>query len=123
MITIKSYELSFAKIIILREDIAEVIVNESVEIDVEMVEQFHHFLITRLTPPFSVIINKLNPYSYSFSAQQTLGSLHELRAIAIIVYSNISKLSAESMAAIPKKINWNIKIFTDRDEAIAWVIN
>ena len=59
-----SYELSFGKIIILRNDLAEVIVNEGVEVDFGMVEEFHHFLLSNFTHSFSLLINKVNSYSF-----------------------------------------------------------
>ena len=37
------YELPFAKIIILRDDIAEVMINEGVIMDLAMVEQYNLF--------------------------------------------------------------------------------
>lgn len=66
------HELSFAKIIILREDIAEVIVNEGVEMTVEMVDEYHNFLLSHLRAPFSLLVNKLNAYTYDFDAQEKL---------------------------------------------------
>jgi len=40
------HELPFAKIIILREDIAEVIINDGIKMDSEMVDQYHDFLLS-----------------------------------------------------------------------------
>ena len=37
------HELSFGKIIILHKNVAEVIINEGVEMDEELVNQFHDF--------------------------------------------------------------------------------
>jgi len=51
---VESYQLPFAKIDILREDIAEVIFNDGVKIDEQMVEQYHSFLISHLQVPPSV---------------------------------------------------------------------
>ena len=42
------HELSFSKIILLSESIAEVIINEGVELDEKMVEQYHEFLLSHL---------------------------------------------------------------------------
>lgn len=57
------YELSFAKIIILRDDIAEVMINDGVLMDVDMVAKYHEFLLAHLHAPFSLLINKINSYS------------------------------------------------------------
>ena len=72
------YELSFAKIIILRDDIAEVMINDGVEMDTGMVDQYHVFLLTHLQAPFSLLINKVNSYTYTFEAQEKLAEAKEL---------------------------------------------
>ena len=115
------YDLPFAKIILLRKDLAEVIVNEGVEIDVAMVGQFHEFLLSHLRTPFSLLINKIHSYTYDFDAQLKLGALDELKAIAVIAYTRMTKLTTETVADLPRDIKWNLKIFSNRDEALAWL--
>jgi len=118
------YELSFAKIIILRDDVAEVIINEGVEMDARMVEQYHNFLLSHLCNPFSVLINKVNSYTYDFEAQLILGTLKEINKIAVVAYNRVTKISTERLASdIPRKIEWNMKIFENRKEALAWLIS
>ncbi len=116
------YELPFAKIILLRDDIAEVIVNEGVQMDVGMVEQYHEFLRTHLRAPFSVLVNKINAYTYDFEAQQKLATIEEMTKIAVVIYNDISKRVAENLAVIPRPKTWNMQTFTDRDSALAWLV-
>lgn len=119
---LKLHELSFGKIVILRKDIAEVIINEDVEMDIEIVDQFHDFLLSHMSIPFSVVVNKINSYTYDFEAQMKLGTLKELKAIAVIAYTKLSKVTTESMIALPRDIKWNTKIFSNRDGALAWIM-
>ena len=116
------HELPFGKIIILRKDVAEVIINEGIEMDHAMVEKFHNFILENLSVPFSLIINKINNYTYDFEAQKQLGSLNELKAIAVVSYNRITKISTESVASFPRGVKWNMKLFSNRDEALAWVM-
>ena len=116
------HELPFAKIIILREDIAEVIVNDGVEMDAGMVEQYHDFLLSHLHAPFSLLVNKINAYTYDFSAQEKLAALKEINAMAVIAYRLVTEISTETVAAFPREIKWNLKIFSNRDEAFAWLV-
>ncbi|MFV1985405.1 MAG: hypothetical protein ACC657_17790, partial [Thiohalomonadales bacterium] len=81
------HELPFAKIIILDDNIAEVMVNEGVTMDVEMVEQYHEFLLSHLRAPFSLLINKVNSYTYDFDAQNKLATLKEINAMAVVAYN------------------------------------
>jgi len=115
------YELPFAKIILLREDLAEVIINEGVEMDVAMVDQFHDFLLSHLSAPFFLLINKIHSYTYDFEAQLKLGTLKELNAIAVVAYTRMTKLTTETVASLPRDVKWNLKIFTNRDEALSWL--
>ena len=115
------YELPFAKIIILRDDIAEVIVNEGVQMTVGMVDQYHAFLLSHLRHPFSLLINKVNAYSYDFDAQEKLATLVEIRAMAVVVYNRVSRIATETLASFPRAVKWNLKIFSSRAEALEWL--
>jgi hypothetical protein len=117
-----SYELPFAKINILREDIAEIIINDAVEMNMDMVDEYHEFLLSHLRAPFSLLINKKNKYTYEFEAQKKLATLNEINAMAVVVYNRITEVSTKSLASVPRDVSWNLKIFTDRNEALGWVM-
>jgi len=116
------HKLSFAKIIILRDDIAEVIVNDEVEMDLKMVDEYHRFLLSHLQAPFSLLINKLNSYSYYYEAQEKIADLNEINAMAVVAYNRITRESTETLVDIRGDENWNLKIFTTRDEALNWLL-
>jgi len=119
---IKSYELPFAKINILSDSIAEVIINEGVEMTLAMVEQYHEFLLLHLVSPFSLLINKINSYTYDFDAQKNLATLKEINAMAVVAYTHPTKISTVYLnATVPREIDWNLKIYSNRDEALNWL--
>jgi hypothetical protein len=115
------YELSFAKIIILQENVAEVIINEGIEINNEMVTEYHNFLLQHLTAPFFLLINKINSYTYTFDAQIKIASLPEIKAMAVVAYSKATEVATRNLASIPRNNAWNIQIFPDRDTALEWL--
>lgn len=114
--------LPFAKIIILQKDIAEVMINDGVEMDTKMVDQYHDFLLSHLHPPFSLLINKVNSYTYDFQAQIHLATLKEINAMAVIAYNRITKITTESLASYPRSEKWNLRVFSNRDEALTWLL-
>ena len=116
------YELPFAKIIILREDIAEVMIDDCVKMDVRMVEQYHKFLLSHLHAPFSLLVNKINSYTYDFMAQEKIATLQEINAMAVVAYNRITRLATESLAQFPRDVKWNLQIFSNRDEAFEWLV-
>ena len=117
------HELPFAKIIILRDDIAEVMINDGVRMNEEMVEQYHDFLLSHLRAPFSLLINKINSYTYDFHAQEKLATLKEINAIAVVAYKRVTKLTTETIASYPRDVKWNLEIFSNRDDALAWLLS
>ncbi len=117
------HELPFAKIIILEDNVAEVVVNDGVIMDVPMVDQYHEFLLTHLQSPFSLLINKVNSYTYDFDAQIKLATLKQINAMAVIAYNRITRLTTESLASYPREVKWNLKIFSNRDEALVWLLS
>jgi len=122
MLRMKSYKLSFATINILRNDIAEFIINAGIEVNLTQVREADEFLISHLQAPFSLMFNKLNNYSYSFEAQMKMGDIKQLNAIAIVSYSATSDLSTDALKfAIPRDKEWNLKRFSDKPHALEWL--
>ena len=120
----ETHQLSFANINILRPDIAEVIVNEDIEMDLTMVAEYHQFLQTHLTSPFSLLINKINAYSYTFEAQTQLATISEINAMAVVIYSKSAALATTYLNNNSLRNHpWNLEIFTDRKSALLWLEN
>jgi hypothetical protein len=117
------HELRFGKIILLTDKIAEVIINDGVEMNEAMVDEYHEFLIAHLQAPFSLLVNKINSYTYDFPAQIKLAAIEQINAMAIIAYKRITKCSTEALACVPRKIEWNMRIFPDRDTALQWLVS
>lgn len=114
-------QLEFAQFTKLADDLAEVVVAEGVEMDLAMVAQYHDWLRTHLASPCLVLINKINRYSYTFEAQQQIGTIPEIKAIAFLTYSAVSDLTTEALAELPRSRRWNARIFHDRDDALRWL--
>ncbi|WP_435627601.1 hypothetical protein [Candidatus Ferrigenium straubiae] len=115
------HELRFGKIILLSSSIAEVIIDDGVEMDEAMVNEYHEFLIAHLQAPFNLLINKINSYSYDFVAQMNLATIGQIKAMAVVAYNRITERSTESLIATPRKAEWNIKIFSNREAAMQWL--
>ena len=71
----KIHVLSFCTIIIINPQLAEVIVAEGEIVDEAKVAEYHYFLLDNLFVPFSLLINKIHPYTYTFEAQKNIGQL------------------------------------------------
>ena len=116
------YELSFGKIIILSDHLAEVIINENIEMTGEMVDGYHHFLLSHLKAPFSLLVNKINAYTYDFEAQLKIADLDEINKMAIVSYNRITTTTTEYLKDLPSHKNWNLEIFSDRNTALDWLL-
>jgi hypothetical protein len=115
------YKLSFARVIVLGSELAEVIVDEGVNIDIEMVDEIHNCLLSIFPNPFSLLINKTNSYSTQLDALIKFGALSAINKIAVFAPNKMAKLSADFAADIPSSAVLNILVFTNRDEALAWL--
>lgn len=115
------FRLSYATVIKLTDQIAEVIVDEGVEMSLAHVEEYHHFLLSTFTPPFGILVNRKYSYTYSFEAMQELATLEEFRAIAQLTYTRVAEKSSRMLHDIKRKRPWNSQVFTSRDAALAWL--
>ena len=119
----KSQRLSFAEINLLKDNLAEVIVDEGVEMTSAMVDEYHAYLLDNLTAPFSILVNKLHSYSYDAEAQHKLGNLKEIDRMAVVSYRLSSTTATEQLAELPWNCDWNLQIFTDRETALSWLLD
>lgn len=117
----KNYRLSFAEIIIFQNNLAEVIVDDGIEINQVMVDEYHDFLLSNLVAPFSLLINKKHSYSYTFNAQKTIAHLDEILAMAVVSNTSGALMSTETLININGNVFKNIKLFEERDEALYWL--
>lgn len=117
----QEYKLSFGTIVVLKDDLAEVIIDEGVVMNEIMVDLYHDFLLSYLKAPFSLIINKKNSYTYTFEAQKIIANLKEIHAMAVIVGTDAAVMSTKTLIQINESNNWNIKLFRTRPEALEWI--
>nr|WP_321231152.1 hypothetical protein [uncultured Psychroserpens sp.] len=117
----KVFILPFGKINIIHNNIAEVIINEGVVMDIDMVNQYHEFLLSNLESPFSLLINKENSYSYKFDAQLQIANLSQVKSMAVLIYNLNSEMATQILININKGNNWDIKLFKDRQVALNWL--
>jgi hypothetical protein len=117
----KSYKLSFATIVIIEEDLAEVIINDGVVMDEIMVDEYHDFLLSSLKKPFSLLINKKHSYTYTFYAQKTIVNLKEIKAMAVLLYNSGGLMSTETLINLNENNNWNIEMFQSKEKALGWL--
>lgn len=115
------HQISFAKICVLHNDLAEITVYNGADIDLIMVDEIHHYLLSLFSDSFSLLINKTNAYSTQLDALIQFGTLTAIDKIAIFAPNKLAKMSAEFSATIPSSASLNIEVFTDRDEALAWL--
>ncbi|WP_248723695.1 hypothetical protein [Seonamhaeicola sp. ML3] len=117
----KSYKLTFGTITILNDSLAEVVVDEGVEMNEADVSEFHDFLLEGLKAPFSLLINRKHSYSYTFQAQRLIGKLEEIKAIAVLIASSGALMSTETIINLNTDSNWNIYVFQEREKALDWI--
>ena len=115
------HSLSFGKVKVLNSYIAEVIVDEGVNVDMKMVAEIHHCFLSIFTHSFSLLINKTNSYSTQLDALIQFGELTAINKIAVFAPNKMAKLSADFSASIPSSAVLNIQVFTDREDALAWL--
>jgi hypothetical protein len=116
---------SFGLINIISIDIAEIIVDEGLEVTLEIVEEYDAILAQNFSGNYAVLINKINSYRYAFEALLTIGSAENQKAAAIISYGVESEQQTIDLKALRRIDNLNIKEFSGlnlgRASAIKWL--
>ena len=119
----KTYKLSFGSIAILKANLAEVIIDEGVVMDMKVVEQYHAFLTEKLEIPMALLINKKYSYTYTFEAQKSIVNKDIVKTLAVVTHAYVSKLATDILINMNRDNGWNIKMFKNREEALEWLEN
>ena len=115
------YRLSFCEVIPVSEEITETIVDENIEVDNKMIEEYHEWLAKHHDGNIGLLINKKNHYSYSFDAQLEIGMIDSIKAIAVIVPDASREIAANSILNMGIRKNISHQVFYNRQKAIHWL--
>jgi hypothetical protein len=110
-------ELTFGIFREIEPGIMEIIVNEGVELSSEHIERIEEGLLEKYSNAYALLINRVNSYSHTHASMQKVASLRNLVALAIVVYSDVSKHAA----MIHRLYQDNLRVFDDKDTATAWL--
>jgi len=120
-----AHKLSFADFIIHQGNILEVKVHAGIEMSLEMIDECSHFVEQHISSDFGMLVNKVNDYTYSYEAQLCLASYINLKAIALVHYSNQGLYTSTSIVKIRALDLKNIETFAGKDHgwqaAMSWL--
>ena len=123
----RKHRISFADINIISDSIAEIIIDEGIEVSIEMVEEYDNFLACIFNGNYGVLLNKINNYSYSLGAQFIMGSSENIVAIAAVNYTEQGKKSSKEIAGRRTIDQLNFRTFSGLNlgwqEAMSWLKN
>jgi len=119
---VRQHTLDFCAVQYREDGIAELEVNEGINLDAAMATELTQLADEVIQGPFGLLSNRVHSYSLSFEAMSILANYDNMTALAIVVHSAKSRLLVETqnffISALKKK---PIRIFMDVDSAVAWL--
>jgi len=105
-------QLSFATLTLLSDEIAEIIIDDGIEVSIEMLEECDEFLHKNLKGKYALLFNKINHYTFAFEAKMIIASSEHLQALAVVVYNADAQNSVEELQALREIDGLNIQVFS-----------
>lgn len=115
------HEISFGQITKIQDNLVEIVVQADIEFNMDMIAEYHTWLLANLKAPFAILVNKKNPYTYTFEAQMNIANLPQIKAMAVVSYSTATEATTNVLIEMPRKSKWNIRIFDTSELALAWL--
>lgn len=116
---------SFGQIRFISSRLAEVIINQGVEVSIELVEEYDAIIKKHFHEPYAVLVNRINSYSYTYEALLCVGSTQNLKAAAIINYAAATAQQAKGLQSVHQIDKLIIREFSGlelgRESAIEWL--
>jgi hypothetical protein len=116
----ENYKLSFASINKLENSIIEIVVNKVVTLNEAMKNEIKNLLGKIIDKPCGILENQKNKDVSLLPVIHQIGDVATIKAIAIIVYSSIS-FQYEMSRKDSFDNDYEINVFIDRYDAIAWL--
>ena len=117
----KNYKMSFGTIIKLGNNLAEIIVDDGVEMNLTQVAEYHNFLLNNLTVPFYLLVNRNHSYTYTFEAQKAIVGFDKIKKLAVLLSTQGGLMSSETLFSLNTNLNWEISWFSMREDALSWL--
>lgn len=116
---------SFGQINFLDANIAEVIINENIEITLEIVDEYDAILANHFSGNYAILVNRINNYSFAYEALLCIGSAENFKALAIINYNKANEQQTKELISVRHMDNLNLKEFSGlelgRENALHWL--
>lgn len=117
------YTLSFGYILRVRENIAELLIDEGTTVTVDMYEEYLEFIHENFAKPYAVLLNSINQFSFSPAVNSKVGANNSLAAIATVTYSKPQRAMIDKYENVDEE--FNLRKFCGfnlgRNQAIQWL--
>ena len=117
----KNYKMSFGTIIKLNNNLAEIVVDDGIEMNLTQVKEYHNFLLNNLKAPFYLLVNRKYSYTYTFEAQKAIVNFDKIKKLAVLLSTQGGLMSSETLLSLNENLNWEISWFNKREDALAWL--
>ena len=122
--TTSTFTFGFATVNILDHSIVELMINDGIEFNQSMFNEWKTWMETAkpVPQPWLILNNRKNRYSYSFDGLMELAKCDLIKALAIVYYDSIGKnVVAAALSSLPIRPSWNANMFPNREEAVNWL--
>lgn len=113
--------ISFAEVLRLEEDMAELIIADRSELNPEMVLALQEHLFNRFRTPLRLLVNRKYRFTFTFEGQAAFASMPLVNATAFLVKHPLDVLSSKVMISTPRAKPWCAKHFEERRQALQWL--
>lgn len=114
-------DLPFATIVQHKPDLAELIVNDRVELDGDKVARIHQYLLQHFQLPIRLLVNRQHRILFNYEGQQRFAAIPEIIATAFWAEHPLTELSCQVWLATPRPLPWNARVFSERQQALQWL--
>jgi len=90
-----------------------------------MIDECHEFVDKYIKGDFSLLVNRINTYSYAYEAKLSIASYEGLKAIAFVYYNKESLQAIDDLQDKRLMDKWNTKSFSGLElgwqQAFEWL--
>lgn len=113
--------LQFGVLKMLNPRLAEVFINEDVEVDLAMVKECEETLNELMPGPFGLLLNEKKRHTYSPAAESYFSQMENMEAMAVVLYTRFTDIASKYLQSFHEEAEWNMKVFYDREKALEWL--
>lgn len=114
-------QLQFGTIKMITANLVEITIDRGIEVTLPMMLRCEEMLQELMPNGFGIVLNEMNPHTYTPEAKVYQTHLKNLKAMAVVLNTRFTDIATKYLQSFDEDSVANLRVFYNRDKALEWL--